>query len=355
MELPKQAWLKPIVVIFYVLLAGLLTVGIIFLGYRLLLPFAAAWLFALFMQKLCELAAGHTKMGRKMLSYFLTFFVLFALSALFYLLMGKLLSELRGFLSGLGAYVADLPNVLSKAGEDLTRRLPQERQREAAKSVEKLISEVLARLGDRLTGFLTGLAGAWAKKMPDALLSVLLFFLSCFYLTADFHKVNAYISSLFPEKVRKKTAGSLTTLRTLLGKYLKAYGVLLLITFGEMWLGLLLCGQRYALFPALLIAILDFLPAIGVGTVLVPWAIVAFLLGNTGMGIRLLILFAVSTVARQVIEPHIVGKEFGIHPFAALVFLYVGFKTLGVLGMLLSPFFAIGAKALSETLRERFR
>ena len=82
---------------------------------------------------------------------------------------------------------------------------------------------------------------------------------------------------------------------------------------------------------------LDLLPVIGVGSVLIPWGVWSFFAKKTPFGIGLLVLFVIHTVLRQIIEPKIVGKNLGTHPLLTLVFIYVGYSLLGIIGLLLVP------------------
>jgi predicted PurR-regulated permease PerM len=105
--------------------------------------------------------------------------------------------------------------------------------------------------------------------------------------------------------------------------------------------GLLIMKTKNALLLSVIIAILDLLPIIGVGTVIVPWSIVELLLGNTGIGIGLIILLAVHELIRQFAEPKIIGKNLGVHPLVSLLLLYVGYSVLGFVGILFVPLLAV--------------
>ena len=131
-------------------------------------------------------------------------------------------------------------------------------------------------------------------------------------------------------------------------RYLRAYFWLFLLTLGELLVGFFLLGIRYAFLLALLTAFLDILPVLGVGVILVPFAVFLLAVGQTGRGIGLLILYAVITVVRQVAEPHLVGKSLGLHPILMLLSLYVGLGVFGVAGFLLGPAIALIAKAVFD-------
>ena len=124
-------------------------------------------------------------------------------------------------------------------------------------------------------------------------------------------------------------------------RYIRSYLILLLITFLEMMLGLFIVGAPYPLLMAGVIALLDLLPVVGVGVVLIPWGVWCFIGKNTALGIGLILLFVVHTVLRQMIEPRIVGKSLGVHPILTLVFIYTGYTLFGFVGILLVPLLTV--------------
>ena len=135
--------------------------------------------------------------------------------------------------------------------------------------------------------------------------------------------------------------------------YLKAYLILLAITFGELLAAFLLLRVRFAITLALLIALLDALPVLGVGTVLIPWGAVELFTGDWKRGAILLVLWLAMTLFRQFIEPRIVGAKLGLHPLAALCAVWVGAKLLGLWGLFLAPVGAILLGGVLESHREK--
>lgn len=138
-------------------------------------------------------------------------------------------------------------------------------------------------------------------------------------------------------------------LREALGGWLKAQGLLMLITFGELAAGFLLLRVELSLLLAGLVALVDALPVFGTGTVLLPWAVLALLGGDVRMSVGLLVLYSVISLVRSLLEPRLVGARVGLPPLAALVCMYVGFQALGVLGMLLAPLAAVLARQLWDS------
>ena len=122
----------------------------------------------------------------------------------------------------------------------------------------------------------------------------------------------------------------------------------MLMTFAEVLVGLSILRVRYALLMSLIIAVVDILPILGTGTVLIPWAIFSYVTGDGGLGTGLLILYAIVLILRQLIEPRIVGSSLGLHPLATLASIYLGIKLIGLGGIFIGPAAALLVKGISR-------
>ena len=107
-------------------------------------------------------------------------------------------------------------------------------------------------------------------------------------------------------------------------------------------------GQKYALLIAIGIAIIDVLPVLGTGTVLIPWGVILILTGSVGRGIAILALYLIVTVIRQILEPKIIGEYIGLYPLITLISMYAGLQAFGIVGMFLFPITVIILKNLNE-------
>ena len=97
---------------------------------------------------------------------------------------------------------------------------------------------------------------------------------------------------------------------------------------------------------AFLVSIIDILPILGTGIVLVPSSIVLLLARNYYFGFGILIIYAVILLVRQIAEPKIVGKSIGLSPLVTLVSMYAGFKLFGFFGMIIGPAMALIIKSI---------
>ena len=177
--------------------------------------------------------------------------------------------------------------------------------------------------------------------MPKVLFFVLISVIASVYFALGLEEINASVKRLLPRSVFDIAVKLKDGFFGAFLKYLRSYLLLLVITFLEMLLGLFLIRAPYPLIMGIVIALLDLLPVIGVGAVLIPWGIWSFVIGRTPFGIGLLVIFIAHTVFRQIIEPKIVGKNLGMHPLLTLVFIYVGYSVFGIIGLLLVPIFTV--------------
>jgi sporulation integral membrane protein YtvI len=190
--------------------------------------------------------------------------------------------------------------------------------------------------------------------LPGFLIGFIITVVSCCYVSRDYIAVKTFLSRLIPPGYRQM-AGQIrgyfvTTGLTLLRSYI----LLMTLTFFELFVFLSLFRIKHALPIAALIAVIDVLPVLGTGTVLIPWALVSFILGSWPLGIKILGAYIVVTIVRNVAEPKLIGDQIGINPIFTLVAMYVGLKLFGVLGMFLMVFVVIMIKNLYDAGQFQF-
>lgn len=169
-----------------------------------------------------------------------------------------------------------------------------------------------------------------------------------YFLTIDFEKVNGFILRQISEKQKVILHEARGYFGGTLLKCIASYGVIFLITFLELWVGLSMIKIPYSSTIALVIAVLDILPVLGTGSVLIPWGIFAALNADFKMAAGVLILYLVITIIRNIIEPRLVGKQVGLHPVLTLAGMLLGLKFAGFAGMLGVPFLLAFMKRLND-------
>lgn len=180
-------------------------------------------------------------------------------------------------------------------------------------------------------------AGEIISALPSVLVSFFVTLSATFYFSLDRGSLSDFADSLIPERSRKLIARYRTAAADAAKGYVKTYLVMMLLVFTMLYLGLTLIGIRYAFVIALLTAFVDLLPILGVGTVLVPWAVIELIGGDVRCGVSLLILLAIITATRELLEPKIICGYIGTHPILALIAVYAGMKLFGLAGLILAP------------------
>lgn len=264
------------------------------------------------------------------------------------------LLALIGLLSGLGALLvrellalADgLPNmertardglnVLESWAVDLSQKAPAGMQPMLIRTVENTFSGsgvFVEQLSQNIPAFI----GNLLSGVPDSALRLGTAVLSAFMLSARIPRLKSYWQTHQPPKWNEQYLPALRRAKEALFGWLKAQGVLMLVIFSIVTTGLLLLRVPYAPFWALFIALLDAVPMLGTGLVLVPWAVICFLMKQSVRALGLLGIVVCATVARTTLEPKLLGKHLGLDPLITLLALYIGYKIWGFWGLLAAP------------------
>jgi len=181
-------------------------------------------------------------------------------------------------------------------------------------------------------------------SLPQILIYVIITVLATFFICSDSDYIRESIENHVPERWMTKLYNIINGLVKSLGGYLKAQGIMISITFLELFIFFSVYGMKYSLILAITIAIIDALPILGTGTVLIPWSIFNLALGNYKLAIFLIILYFFVLVVRQLIEPRVVASQIGVYPLLTLLAMYTGVKLIGLFGVIVGPIVLIIAK-----------
>ena len=203
-----------------------------------------------------------------------------------------------------------------------------------------------AGFGSKLYESLFSWASGVIGRLPDAVLFTVTAVLSSFMLSGELPAIRTWLQKLARPEWLEKLQRLGGHVRTTLGGWLRAQLKLMGITFLILNVGLLVLRVRYPLLAALVITVVDALPVFGTGTILIPWALVLFLRGQTKTGVGLVVLYGAAALSRQALEPRLVGKQVGLNPVLTLLALYTGYRLLGVGGMIVFPITAMLLKQI---------
>ena len=319
-------------------------------GLGLVLPFLLALLIAGMLEKPVVLLRERLKMPRWAASALCTLVLYGLLSVVAYFLVSRVIIEVGVLIKRLPEWISGLPSL----AEDLTMRAralistaPEGMQEFLDNSLSRIIDEgvtIPQSFYDTLVNWVKDVAGA----VPNLLLFVITSVLSTYFISSDYPRIKSFLLLQIPENWRERATRTKAHMQITLGKWLRAQALLIALTFVQLCVGMFLIGIPYPLTTAAVVCLVDALPVVGLGIVLVPWAGLSLLMGQTGRALGLVILFAVCSLVRNFAEPKLVGAQIGLPPVVAMLAMYVGFKTFGVLGMLLFPLLTIMLKQMQE-------
>ena len=328
-----------------VLLAGGFLLA--WLALKYVLPLAMPFLLGLGLALAAEPLVGLLSKGLKR-----GFAAAIGVSTTLLLLTGVLVVLAAALLRELGLLAGVLPDLGQTAQSglsslegfllEITRQMPEGVQPLLTRSVSGFFSNGSALLG-KLLQRLSVMASAFLGSIPGGALTVGTGILSGFMMSARLPALRAWCKSRLTQTPLRKYKPVWDQVRSALGGWLKAQLKLMGLCFAILCAGFLLLRVSHGPIWAFLIALVDAIPVLGTGTVLLPWSLVCFLQGQQVQALGLLGIYVTALLSRSILEPRLVGKQLGLDPLITLAALYVGLRIWGIPGMLLSPMLCVAA------------
>jgi len=337
---------KRIFVAVVIIVATLVTPYFLYKIFPHFVPFILAYFTALILDPLNVFLIRKLKF-KKTPANTITFFVFLGVLALLsYLIINKIYVQLLGLLS----FIQDnIPLIqiwfmdVTKYIQDTITLLPYNAGDQINRMAIQYINEITNL---NITSKLISYTYGFSTAVPNFFFLLLIYLISVFLFSFQLENIINRFYSLFKEANKKKAASVLGDLRKATFGVLKAQVILSTITFIISFAGLMILDVNYSAVIAFIIIIVDVLPILGTGSVLIPWAIVAFIRGNLFLGVGLIVLFLVIAIVRRVLEPKVLGERIGLTALTTLISVWVGFKVMGILGIFLFPLAFIFYKAL---------
>lgn len=333
-------------VAYIALLLGLVYVVIKYL-LPLLMPFIIGIIIAGIFRRPIDFVQKKTRLKRSIVSILILILFYGIVGLLLSMLGFKVFTFIKEVFSGLPSlYEHTIEPALINFSDNVVINFPELEQywTDFLANISESIFSFVQNISSTVLSTITGLAG----QLPSLLIKLIFTIVASFFFTIDYYKISTFIIKQFTGKrrdmiIKLKDKGIGT-----LAKFIRAYAAIISITFLELSTGFWILGIPNPFLFGALIAIIDVMPILGTGAVLLPWSLIAFIIGNTKIGVGMLVLYIIITAVRQTIEPKIVGQQIGLHPILTLLLMYVGAQLMGVLGLLLLPIIATILKTLND-------
>ena len=315
------------------------------------LPFLIAYILKLMLKPVVDYCENRFKFNRKVFSVVLLVLILGILITVFVLSVGVLTKQVRKLVTHSGYYVERVENFTDKCCSTVEKYSGIE-SREVKLYLEKGRDELIQKTKE------SGIAYTVMNKSVDVIMLIInggiaLFtaILAAYYMI---NKDNKYID----KKNNEHRKALLSDARKIVKKvtrvcvaYLKTELIIMFVTFFICFISFLIIKNDYAFLFAVIVGVLDSLPLIGVGTVLIPYALIKLLMGEYLKAIIISLTFILCYVFREVTEPKLMGAGVGISPLATIVSIYTGLKVFGIIGVLLGPIVYIVVVEIMDMLK----
>lgn len=357
--------------VFVVIIVGLFYLAIKY-ALGIVWPFVVAFFLAMLLQRPVNFLSTKTPLKRGISSVIMVLFVLVIVGSIVGLIIGRIVIELKGFFDYLLIKMEDAPAFVDQIQawlSDTFSFLPKSLHESIMTATENFLNRLMGieakASADAIKAESSGidfsllsspLGAVWgtAKQIPMIAVGVLVCVVSCCFMTTDYRTLRDMILSQLSQKRQSAVIRTKQVTFSTLGKMGKAYSIILFVTFMEMLLGLSFLklihvyDSGYIFAIAFITAVVDIIPVLGTGTILIPWALWSLFTGDVGLGIGLLVVYAIISVIRQVIEPKLVASQLGLPPFVTIMAMYIGSQLFGFVGLFLLPITIMLLKVLND-------
>lgn len=332
-----------------IFLASLITIFVLLRLAVFYMPFLIGFIISLIIEPLIRKLANRTGLERKTSAIIILILIFTILIGLIVWGIITLVTESSTLLDSINIYIEKFSSFVDKL---------KIRELDLPQKVIEIIENCTSKLLNSITTFTTNFLTNTLQKItsiPIAFIYITITIVSTYFICADKFYILDQLEHHVPRLWVKRFGKHLREITTVLGNYLKAEVILVVISFFIVLIGLTIgkftgLNIEYPLLCALGIAFIDALPIVGSGTVMLPWAIFASIEGNISLALLLVGVYVFTIIIRQVVEPKLVSNKIGIHPIFTLIAMYTGFKIIGIIGLFLGPIILIILKNIFSTM-----
>lgn len=307
---------------------------------KFFMPFVIGWIIAMIANPLVRFFEKRLKIVRKHGTWMVIAGVLALVVGVCYLLLAWLVREGIGFVQQLPQMYSAIAQGFRDIGNNLSEmllkwKIPVDVNHEISDffaNIDVYLGDLVGKLGVPTLS----VAGDMVSQLPNLLIQAIFMFLSAYFFIADREKISKELRKLLPQSLFDKAAWIKRMFSRAVGGYFKAQLKIMVVIAGILFVGFLILGVDYAALWAVVIALLDFLPFLGTGTAIWPWAVFQLLTGDYSMAIGLMVIYLICLLVHQLLQPKFVGDTIGIDPLTTLIFMFIGYRISSVIGMIIA-------------------
>ncbi|MBP1737226.1 MAG: Sporulation integral rane protein YtvI [Oscillospiraceae bacterium] len=327
------------------LLFSLIVLAVILIPplWNLLAPFILAFLMAWMLNPLIRTIQKRIPISRRILSMLLVVLIFALLTGMIFFFIWSVISEIQSLTDNWQSVLDSLTSYVSYLQNSMTfwyHLLPDE----VVSTVNDLIYGTLDRVKEVVPSMINSVMLSLKNvfsAVPSFAVATVVFIMGTYFITADYPRLRFLMTDHLSPELDTFLTRVKATATGAFGGYVRAEFILSVGVFLILLIGFLITRQSYGILLAALLAVLDFIPIIGAGTVMVPWAVICVFIGDFRSAVELMVIWGVIILFRRLSEPKVVGDHTGLSPILSLVAIYAGMRVAGVLGMVLAPVVAL--------------
>lgn len=305
-------------------------------GINLIAPFLFAFIVAYIVRKPANFIATKIKIPYKIVVILLVLIFYLVIGFLLVVIGVKLFSTLLDLVSKLPSlyYSYILPSL--ELGFNKIEDLILQLDPTYLESVNDIFNQTVRSLGQSISSIsmkAVTFLSLKASSLPALFVRVLITIISTFFIAGDYNKISSFIFRQLKGKTKDVVINIKDYVINTLFVVIRSYILIMSLTFVELSIGLSIIKVENSILIAILVSILDILPVLGTGTIIIPWALITAIQGDMVRAVALLIIYLIITVIRNIVEPKFIGKQMGIHPVVSLMSMFIGAKLFGAIGL----------------------
>lgn len=339
----------------------LVSIGIIYLLYwitPLIYPFILAWIIAYFLNPFVSFLQRRFRMPRWLAVTLSLFVFVGAMLTVVTAVITRIIIEIINVSQTLESSINDLKNMLLHIirNERLNEFIVQissfyENNKNMQDTINANMNRTAQTITDAVSNIISSLINSilsMLSSLPNIATIVMVILLAVFFISKDWQEHMLWIRKWLPDRVQQPITLIWSDLQRAMVGYLQAQFIVISMTALLIIIGLVILRVQYAITIGLLMGLLDLMPYLGVGIVILPWITYSFMSGDQSQAIGLCILYGVIIISRQIVEPKVLATSVGLHPLPTLIAMFVGLQLFGILGLVIGPVALVLAMAIQR-------
>lgn len=310
-------------------------------------PFIIAWIFATLLNPIVTWANVRLGLHRGIGTILSMISILSGLLWIIYMLIKRLWEQVINLSGMLPQISEEVVTQLNHVETQIANKFPLMSDAVAITSLDNLIEQITNSLSSFLASVLPSIYEG-ISKVPNGIFFTVIMFLATFFMTKDFYIIKAFVKAQFSDTIVDKIVIMQRGVLEAIGGYVRTQVILMSMTLIICLVGLFVLKIEYALLLSVIIAIIDALPIFGSGAVLIPWTLYHLVAGHYSIAIGLFCIYGIIFMTRQIMEPRILSSQIGIYALVTIMAVYIGYRTIGFLGLIVGPAFVVVVQMLQN-------